>query len=368
MTNLCALLPVVGLLLLAYLSTADKTESSTKSVSSKDANDLRGLTPFFLQDPYDQMCLGPHGFTNCDERALWLLTRRNGKKTYSLVSFLNPNQEGSCMQRKPTFFGLLSSSSLSLGSCKRGNAKAWEWEFLDKQLVRLTNNGQCIARGKKGHKSSISLEPCKSNEVLPLLYHPTSVHENGFYLKSADGSCFDGAKFRSCTGSGSGSLLWGVGIKYVWGEANQYLFSFSKKEKTCLNRKGRKVSKDTCDAAGTLGWGMVDGALSSQKGQLCIARRESDEAFLLPCKQGSEYITMEIPSVYTTEELASMLQDPVSFRVSSNCLRYLCTYISFFVYVFLRCVFRTFLRRRRTKSRLPSSRAEKCRRQQAILL
>lgn len=297
------------------LTAAAKEKVETKAVNShKDAHDFKALTPFFLQDPYDQMCLGPEGFTNCDERALWILTRRSGKKTYSLVSFLSPKSENVCLQRRPVFFGLFSSNSLTLGSCKKTSAKSWEWEFLDKQLVRLTNNGLCLARGKNTHKSSVSLDACNKNDVLPLLYHPTAVHENGFYLKSADGACFDGSKFRSCTGAGSGNLLWGVGVKYVWGEAQQYLFSFSKKEKSCLVRKRNKtVEKGDCESNAALGWGLSDGKLTTQKAKICVARSSNDEAMLIPCNQGAEYISMEIPSVYTTEELAAMLQDPVLY-------------------------------------------------------
>lgn len=290
-----------------------KEKSDSKAMNNQSDNDFKGLMPFFLQDPYDQMCLGPEGFTNCDERALWILTRRSGKKSYSLVSFLSPNSDGVCLQRKPSFLGIFSSKSLTLGSCKRHSSKAWEWEFLDKQLVRLTNGGLCLARGKGQHKSSISLEPCQKNEVLPLLYHPTAVHENGFYLKSADGSCFDGSTFRSCTGSGSGSLLWGVGVKYnLWGEAQQYLFGFSKKDKSCLVRGkgGRSVQKGDCDSTAALGWALYDGKLTSIQQKTCVARSDNDAAIMLSCKTGSEYISMELPSVYTTEELAAMLQDP----------------------------------------------------------
>lgn len=306
----------VALLFLVLISIvgAQAASKSSKSVAaSKDSNDHRGLTPFFLQDPYDQMCLGPEGFTNCDERALWILTKRTGKKTYSLVSFMNPSGNGACLQRKSMFFGLLTSDKLQVGACTKSNAKTWDWEFLDQQLVRLSNRGQCLTRGKKGHKSSISLDICNKGDTLPLLYHPTSVHENGFYLKSADGSCFDGSKFRSCSGAGSGGLLWGVGVKYIWGEAKQYLFSFSKKEKSCVVKKGSKVEKGDCSTSGALvGWGLHDGRLSVQNGKLCAVRKSDDTVNLLACNEGSEYVSIEVPSVYTTEELASMLQDPVS--------------------------------------------------------
>jgi hypothetical protein len=46
---------------------------------------IKGKTPFLLQDPVDQTCLGPHGFTVCDENALWIITPRKGVKTFSMV-------------------------------------------------------------------------------------------------------------------------------------------------------------------------------------------------------------------------------------------------------------------------------------------
>ena len=160
-----------------------------------------GNTPFFLQDPYDQTCIGPNGFTVCDERSLWILTKRAGKKTYSLVSLLNPSPSGMCLERKSWFFGLFGGDKVGMGLCSKTGSKTWEFNFIDNTHVKLSTKGQCLVRGKNKYKNSVTVQNCNKGEFLPLVYHPTSVHEAGFYLKAADGECFDGSKFRNCEGT-----------------------------------------------------------------------------------------------------------------------------------------------------------------------
>jgi hypothetical protein len=297
---------VCGLL----LSVLGKPSSSAANLPA-ESNDHKGLTPFFLEDPNDNTCLGPEGFTICDEHALWIWTRRNGKTSNSLVSFLNPHK--ACLQRQPTFFGLLNGDKLITGSCSKSSAKGWEFEFLDKQTVQLTNKGACLVRGKKGHKSSISLGNCKKSPILRLVYSPTSVHENGFYLKAADGKCFDGNKFRTCSNANSANLLWGVGVRYGWGgEAYQYLFSYSKKDRTCLIYQGKKVIRGDCGQSKALGWGLNNGQLTNQDGKQCLIRNEDDTASLMPCTEGHEFVKLEVPAIYTMEELRELISNPVS--------------------------------------------------------
>jgi hypothetical protein len=76
--------PQLGrLLLVAFLTLALLVSASdaakTAQKKKQDLNDNRGNTPFYLQDPYDEMCLGPQGFTACNEQALWILTRRQAR-------------------------------------------------------------------------------------------------------------------------------------------------------------------------------------------------------------------------------------------------------------------------------------------------
>lgn len=306
-----ALLQVIALLLLiCSCPVAASKKKESKPAKKADPNDNKGNTPFFLQDPYDQMCLGPSGFTVCDERALWILTRVSGKKTYALVSLLNPAATQHCLERKSGFLGLFPSEKVGMGSCKNGGSRSWEFEFVDQTHVKLSSKGQCLVRGKRGYKNSASVQSCKKKEFLPLVYHPTAVHENGFYLKSADGSCFDGSSFRACEGAGSKSLFWGVGIKYIWGQANRYFFNFNPSERNlCIVHSGGKVAKQECTKGGAYQWGLRDGQLSANNGKICVARLADNTAVMAKCSEASEYVTMEVPTVYTAEDLQEMLKN-----------------------------------------------------------
>lgn len=64
------------------MHSSSAASAAPKQKKKQDLNDNRGNTPFYLQDPYDEMCLGPHGFTACNEQALWVLTRRPVIVTY----------------------------------------------------------------------------------------------------------------------------------------------------------------------------------------------------------------------------------------------------------------------------------------------
>jgi len=300
--------------ILIVLCLLEATAADTQKAPRKhDPNDNKGLTPFFLQDPNDQMCLSPWGFTMCDENALWILTKRAGKTTYSLVSLLAPS-ESICLQAQNGFLGIFSSDKLTLGPCSKKSAQTWDWVFIDQNHVRLSNRGQCLVRGKKGAKNSISLQSCKNNDFVPLLYHPTAVHERGFYLKSADSECFDGNKFRSCEGTGANRLLWGVGVKYVWGEAKRYIFNFFHQERSnCIvAQRNGTVEKAPCSSAGAVSWGLQHGKLSQSNGKKCVARKADDSAFVANCNDIYEYISLEVPSSYSNEQLESMLQSKVS--------------------------------------------------------
>jgi hypothetical protein len=305
---------VLFLLVALLAGTVDSAAAKQQAKKSKkDPNDNPGNTPFFLQDPYDQTCLGPNGFTVCDERSLWILTKRAGTKTYSLVSLLNPSTHGMCLERKSGFLGLFGGDKIGMGPCSKKGSKVWEFSFVDNKHVKLSSQGQCLVRGKKTYKNSVSVQNCKKGEFLPLLYHPTSVHENGFYLKSADEKCFDGEKFRSCEGTGASRLLWGIGIKFIWGNAQRYFFGFQAQDRNnCIVAHGNKLEKGSCSSSGALKWGLSDGKLSVDNGKRCVSRLVDNTAVLTRCSDSSEYISMDIPTVYTSEDLQRMMQNPVS--------------------------------------------------------
>ena len=297
------------LLLLLILSYNILIVLSSKNKEKIDPNDNKGNTPFFLQDPRDSTCLGPNGFTVCDERALWILTRRPGKKTYSLVSFLQPNEKGMCLEHKKGLLGI-GGDNVGMGLCSKDGSMKWDFDFVDKTYVKLSTKGQCLVRGKKTYKNSISLQNCKKGG-LQLVYHPTAVHEAGFFFKSADGQCFDGQKFRSCEGNGANRLLWGVGVKYIWGKANRYFYNFAYDDRnSCIVASGSKVTKGKCTDGGALKWGLYDGKLSTENGKKCLARLSDDTAAMAKCSEASEFISMDLPLIYTKEQLAELLKNP----------------------------------------------------------
>lgn len=293
-----------------YTVAVDRQQNQKKKQVAKkvDPNDNKGNTPFFLQDPNDQMCLGPDGFTICNENALWILTKRPGKTPkYSLVSLLNPSATGICLERKRSWFGLFGTDKLGMGQCNNGGAKSWGFEFIDAKHVRLTVQGQCLVRGKKKYRNSASVQSCKKGDSLPLVYHPTAVHEVGFYLKSADGGCFDGMKYRSCETGGS-KLLWGVGIKYIWGKAQRYFFSFNDRSK-CVVARGSRVEKGDCRHPGSYKWGLKEGKLSQDNGKRCVARLQDNNAVMAKCVDAYEYTSMDVPTTYTSADLAAMVKN-----------------------------------------------------------
>lgn len=154
--------------------------------STDHPGDSKSSIPFYLQDPSDNTCLGPTGFTVCDERTLWILTRRSyAKNTYSLVSFLYPSNYGNCLERKSALLGLMQTDNVGLGFCSTDGSKNWEFEFIEKTVVRLSINQMCLVRGKKKFKNSVSLQSCKKGEYLPMIYHPSEVDTTGFLLRTA---------------------------------------------------------------------------------------------------------------------------------------------------------------------------------------
>ncbi len=282
-----------------FCLTYAEATTSKSLVKKVDLSDNRGNTPFFLQDPFDEMCLGPRGFGMCDESTLWILTKRKGKSTYSLVSLLNPQGQGTCLQRKVSLFGLIRNDKVGIGSCGKRNAKSWSFEFVDQLHVKLSTQGQCLIRGKH-YKNSISVQSCKKGEFVPLVYHPTAVHEHGFLIKTPDNYCFDGGKFTSCTltSATQANLLWGMGVKYVWsGASSRYLFNIMGDRNECLVSRGGNtaVSRGACTDSGALGWNIANGQLSSSNGKHCLARLADNSAVLALCSEASEFVTLEVP-------------------------------------------------------------------------
>jgi hypothetical protein len=260
---------------------------------SKDPRDNKGNIPFFLQDPSDEMCLGPNGFTVCNEQALWILTKRQGKKTFSLVSLLNISPNGLCLENKVGFFG---GDKVGMGACSSKGSMMWEFEFVDSKHVKISSRGMTLVRGKP-YKTSVSMQSVKKGQFISFYYHPTPVHDVGVYLKSTDGTCFDGDKFRECINRNS--LLWGIGVKYSWGKAYRYIFNFKDRD-SCILAKGDSVYKGPCKDSKSLGWALENGKMTFNNGKLCVVRKTIDNSTsLTPCGNTHEYITVDIPLTYT---------------------------------------------------------------------
>ena len=204
--------------------------------SSTAAQEERVHTPFFLQDRSDKSCLGTKGFTFCNENALWLLIERSQTQKYSLVPFLNPSEDGLCLEAVSKMFRR---SNLGMGSCRNSGSKQWVYEFLNKNDIRMNALGLSLARGQP-YQSSMSLVPHESENFLPLYYYPTNIHEAGFYLKaSSDGHCFDGDQFRVC--DVAKDVLFGVGVSFSWrGTGRRYFFNYSDRSR-CLTLKRNRV-------------------------------------------------------------------------------------------------------------------------------
>ena len=296
----------------------------------RDPNDNKGNTAFFLQHTADSTCLGPNGFTVCDETSIWILTKRPDSKWYSLVSLFNSNEQGLCLEVKS---GWLGGKYVGMGSCARKGSKLWEFDFVGSDNVKLHSGGYHLARGHP-FKNSLTMQPSKHGRYMPLKYQPTAIHESGFYLKAQDGSCFDGETFGPC--SKPARVLWGLGVRYEWGVAKRYLFNF-REHQSCIESKHRKVFLGkyiypsvslfccvcelvrfvcydvcmcvigSCSSKYALGWSLHHGKLQFDLGNaksssrsLCVARRAIDNtAQMVPCVQGFEYVTMELPATYS---------------------------------------------------------------------
>jgi hypothetical protein len=135
------------------------------------------------------------------------------------------------------------------------------------------------------------------------LHHFTQLHQS---------QCFDGSKFRDCAGRGQDFLQWGVGVKFIYGEAKRYFFNFNIQDRnSCITSQGKKVVKGDCKSAGALKWGLNEGQLTASNGKFCVSRLADETAVLSKTsEENCEFIAMEVPSVYTDEQIAGMLKNP----------------------------------------------------------
>lgn len=217
---------------LGLLTTFFHLWHTSYGLKQKDLSLHSGNIAFFLQDPTDGQCVGPQGFSVCDESAVWILTPRMGSKNYSFVTLFASSSKGLCLDLKKRWFGDI--TSIGLGSCGSRSAKDWNFQLIGSEGIILTHGDVRLTRGIPFHNSIAA-----TSWASELRYQPTTIHDAGFFIKSSDGLCFDGDYFRPCTNPAS--LLWGVGIKYNRrGEGKRFIHNF-KDHNICLESKGSRV-------------------------------------------------------------------------------------------------------------------------------
>ena len=76
-------------------------------------------------------------------------------------------------------------------------------------------------------------------------------------------------------------------------------------------KKMSKIEKTSCSSSGALRWGLSDGKLSIDNGRMCLVRLADNTGAMAKCSDANEYISMDIPTVYSSEDLAAMLNNQV---------------------------------------------------------
>lgn len=112
---------------------------------------------------------------------------------------------------------------------------------------------------------------------------------------ATDGSCFDGLSFRSCDAQNP-NFYFGIGLKMVGGEAVRTMYKWHNPSK-CLGKSGSDTKLVSCTDASAKYWGLKDGKLSQNGGQLCVVRDLQNGAHMAKCPTAFEYMTMTIPQV-----------------------------------------------------------------------
>eukprot|EP00903_Cladosiphon_okamuranus_P008368 g8046.t1 len=255
----------------------------------------RDTTPFWLRDTLDGMCLGPDGFGFCDAKSLWILAYTHPtKKTKAIVSMLAPEAERMCLgSSSGGWFSSL--RPVGVSKCAKGNAKNLELSDLSVQGhsgFLLVQGKNCLARGQGALRNSADMQLCTKGTPLEIVETP--VHTAGTQIATADGYCFDGARFRVCN-DGDPMLRWGVGLDFRSKEPSRNLFYFFDREK-CAVREGSRARKGECKDKGAGKWGWKDGKLT-QGGSHCLGRKSDNTAVMVPCSEGYEHVSFETPDI-----------------------------------------------------------------------
>ncbi|CAN0239148.1 unnamed protein product, partial [Pylaiella littoralis] len=255
----------------------------------------RDTTPFWLRDRLDGMCLGPSGFGACDAQSLWILASTHPtKNTKAFVSMLAPEPEKMCLGSSSS--GWFSSlRRVGVSKCGSSSAKDMDLAALSVQGdsgFLLAQGKNCLMRGQGRMRSSADMQLCTKGTSLEIVETP--VHTAGMQLATADGYCFDGARFRVCN-DGDPTLRWGIGIDFRSSEPSRNLFSFFDRE-NCAVREGETARKGDCKNKGAAKWGWRDGKLT-QGASHCLGRGVDNTAMMVPCSEGHEHVSFETPEI-----------------------------------------------------------------------
>ncbi|KAG8471229.1 hypothetical protein KFE25_009650 [Diacronema lutheri] len=264
--------------------------------SAKPAEPLPSRPVFHLQDPIDGLCLGPHGFMQCDTDALWTVGVASGRQ--SIVSFLHPSEEAKCLERVQT--GKYD-SKVRLASCKAGNTLKWNIKpMVSGAMVTSDDGKQCVAR----MGNFAGMQPCDFGYTA-LVVAESPLRNTGFFLAAKDGTCFDGVRFRPCN-KGDPMLYWGAAVRFdsPKGEGYYSFFKFHQLRtdpgQKCLARESSKRHSPTvladCAHWGAKSWALMKGRLTHDKGRACVKRDDkTGGARMVACSEGGTPITLTTP-------------------------------------------------------------------------
>ncbi|CAM9624247.1 unnamed protein product, partial [Hapterophycus canaliculatus] len=165
----------------------------------------------------------------------------------------------------------------------------------------LNQGNKCLARGQGRLRNSADMQaskdsrPCTQGTPLEAVEAP--IHIAGMQIATADGHCFDGARFRVCN-DGDPTMRWGIGFDFRSKEPSRNLFYFFDREK-CAVREGEKTKKGDCNDKGAANWGWRNGRLTQGK-KHCLGRGADDSALMVPCSEGYEHVAFLIPDIAPT--------------------------------------------------------------------
>ena len=163
----------------------------------------------------------------------------------------------------------------------------------------------------------------------------------GFYLKTVDGFCFDGVRFRKC--HADSNFLWGVGVNFSSkGELTRTLYKFHNPSMCLLEDSVGSLALGDCqcqlfyfsiisnafaltEIIKKIGssrqahrWGLKEGKLSRDNGKICVVRTIDNFGATRLCIEGFEYFTPEIPEVSTIFSLVSKPSQKLNFNCCFN--------------------------------------------------